>query len=192
MTPCEERGWKVGDRFRVVRDPDDPANFAVGSVVELFRDDGMIDPLFRMVSGSCKYNNADGEPGAYLPLSCVEPLPKPTRFVPGETTLRDGTPARIYAVYEDRIHGANRNPTNGCWEMCEWGASGDLIAGDEHPLDLMPNAAPETLEVDVWVQWEDTGAVVAYIDDRGRPLAPESDKARRRIRVTLTEGEFDD
>jgi len=68
MTPCEERGWKVGDRFTAI-----PGSvFSTGSVIELYRDDGSSCPLFKLISGDCRYNNAHG-PGAYELLEYVQP-----------------------------------------------------------------------------------------------------------------------
>ena len=44
MTPCEKLGYKVGDKFEVLTDDD---GFEIGSIVELWRDDDSICPLFR-------------------------------------------------------------------------------------------------------------------------------------------------
>ena len=44
MTPCEKLGYKVGDKFVVLTDDD---GFEIGSIVELWRDDDSICPIFR-------------------------------------------------------------------------------------------------------------------------------------------------
>lgn len=49
MTPCEKLGYKVGDKFEVVREV---RTFKVGSVVQLSLDDGTDKPMFRG-----EYNN---------------------------------------------------------------------------------------------------------------------------------------
>ena len=45
MTPCEERGWKVGDRFRVVKGPC-ASNYSIGETLVLHEDDGTEVPFF--------------------------------------------------------------------------------------------------------------------------------------------------
>lgn len=73
MTPCENRGWKVGDRFRVTAG----RSFDVGSVVELERDDGTELPKFKLISGGCNYANAkDKNPGAFTHIGNVEFISK--------------------------------------------------------------------------------------------------------------------
>lgn len=69
-TPCQERGYKVGDRFRVVED----GEFTKGSIITLFRDDGTDGPLFKLESGHTEYLNADGDRGAYEGLDNVTKL----------------------------------------------------------------------------------------------------------------------
>ena len=69
MTPCEERGWKIGDRFVAIADN----VFSSGSIVELYEDDGSDIPLFKLVEGECRYNHAAG-PGGYVSLEFVEPI----------------------------------------------------------------------------------------------------------------------
>lgn len=59
-TFCEERGYKVGDRFLVAVSHCDPDHFlpkeneqcAFSMIVELFRDDGSITPLFTILEPS--------------------------------------------------------------------------------------------------------------------------------------------
>lgn len=51
MTPCEELGYKVGDKFEVVGEK---ANHSVGSVLELVDDDGTHLPYFKVLSGEKK------------------------------------------------------------------------------------------------------------------------------------------
>lgn len=73
MTPCEELGYKVGDRFEILTDEE---VFTAESIVELFRDDGSPSPLFKLVSGECDFNNCDGEKGAYASIYSVKPIKK--------------------------------------------------------------------------------------------------------------------
>ena len=70
MTPCEEKGYEFGDRFRVING----STFSVGSIVELFRDEGSVSPLFRLLKGYCVGELADGEPGAFCHLRFVEKI----------------------------------------------------------------------------------------------------------------------
>lgn len=59
MTPAQAKGWKIGDQGRVT----EQTTFSVGSVVELYRDDGSEAPLFKLVSGWTTHNVADGKEG---------------------------------------------------------------------------------------------------------------------------------
>ena len=71
MTPCEKLGYKVGDKFIVTEN----YVFAYGSIIELEHDDGSEGPLFKLISGSCKYNNAKGKKaGAYCDLYYVQKI----------------------------------------------------------------------------------------------------------------------
>lgn len=71
MTPCEEKGYHVGDKFIVV----DSIAFVIGSVVELEDDDESDFPLFKLISGECRWkNSADHQPGAYTHLDDVKKL----------------------------------------------------------------------------------------------------------------------
>ena len=77
QTPVEQLGYVIGDTFVVLADPSlsSPDRiFDVGSIVTLFRDDGSSSPLFRLVSGACKFNLADGRPGAYYSLDHVNSI----------------------------------------------------------------------------------------------------------------------
>lgn len=70
LTPCEERGYKVGDRF-VDRGS---ISFTDGSIVELYRDDETISPLFKLIRGDTSYCKAGGELGAYTNLRFVKKI----------------------------------------------------------------------------------------------------------------------
>lgn len=75
MTPCEKRGWKVGDWFRCVETED--ATFAPGSIVVLIRDDGTTVPYFKLVLGEVigpSFTNGAGD--TYADIEEVEKIPK--------------------------------------------------------------------------------------------------------------------
>lgn len=68
MTPCERRGYKVGDKFEVFRKT---AFFKAGTIVILYHDDGSRNPYF--------YNDEiaalhDGDKYWPVGLSCVKPM----------------------------------------------------------------------------------------------------------------------
>ena len=71
-TPCEELGYKVGDRFKVVSNKS--GVFSIGSLVELYEDDDSRCPLFKLVEGYCEFNNADSCPGAYTAITNMEKI----------------------------------------------------------------------------------------------------------------------
>lgn len=70
MTPCEEKGYKVGDRFKVMIG----SSFDAVSIIELYEDDKTDNPLFKLIEGHTGYNCADGELGAYISLDYIEPI----------------------------------------------------------------------------------------------------------------------
>lgn len=51
MTPCEELGYKVGDKFIVV-ESDGGYGFTEGSIVVLEEDDGSPCPCFKLLEGA--------------------------------------------------------------------------------------------------------------------------------------------
>lgn len=71
MTPCEEMGYKVGDKFEVINEE---VGFQSGQVVTLFEDDGSAGPLFK--GKNTRFNNADGDGGAYMHIGNVRPVNK--------------------------------------------------------------------------------------------------------------------
>ena len=54
MTPCEEKGYKVGQVFEVIAD--DASHFSIGSVVALASIKGR-SPVFDLVRGECTVRN---------------------------------------------------------------------------------------------------------------------------------------
>lgn len=59
--------YKVGDYFVV----NGATTFSDGSVVQLYKDDGTENPLFKLISGNTGFKCCDGEPGAYVNLEFV-------------------------------------------------------------------------------------------------------------------------
>lgn len=71
MTPCEKLGYKVGDKFITKGS----YTFGGDSIIELEHDDGSEMPLFKLISGHCKYNNAKGgKEGAYCCFNFVKKI----------------------------------------------------------------------------------------------------------------------
>lgn len=71
FTPCEQLGYKVGDKFVVSKGI--AGTFRVGETVWLYKDDGTSIPLFKgkTVRG---FYLCDGEEGDYLSLNNVTPF----------------------------------------------------------------------------------------------------------------------
>ena len=68
MTPCEQLGYKVGDKFIVTNGM--CSTFALHTIVELYEDDGSAAPLFKgKTTGN--WRAADGKEGAYAKLDYV-------------------------------------------------------------------------------------------------------------------------
>lgn len=64
-TPAEVLGYAVGEMFLIKGAPQGEGIF------QLFKDDGSDRPLFLMVAGTCDFNNANCDPGAYFGLQYV-------------------------------------------------------------------------------------------------------------------------
>ncbi|AHX01161.1 hypothetical protein M316_0096 [Nitrincola phage 1M3-16] len=69
MTPCEELGYKVGDKFEVL---ESSAGFTPGAIIELYEDDGSDCPIFKGLNS--QYKHCDGEEGTYLELDNVKKI----------------------------------------------------------------------------------------------------------------------
>lgn len=69
MTPVQERGLKVGDKFVVLRDN----TFRKGAIITLHTDDGTQYPLFSAAAEDCDFRCIEGvHPGAYEDLDELE------------------------------------------------------------------------------------------------------------------------
>lgn len=72
MTPCQELGYEVGDRF-VMKQTNDV--FTAGDIIELYEDDHSFNPLFLAISNKdIAYTLAGGKPGAYVSLDKITPV----------------------------------------------------------------------------------------------------------------------
>lgn len=57
--------WEVGEIGIVTKNTE--GIFSEGSIIQLELDDGSFNPIWKLLKGSCEYNNAIGsEPGAYF------------------------------------------------------------------------------------------------------------------------------
>ena len=150
MTPCEELGYKVGDRFEVT--VGDERAFSVSSVVELYEDRGDDCPLFKLIEGRCNFKNLpNNEAGAYLPLWRVKKLPKEPQITlqEGDAVCLKGQPLDIRERVVQAFYRAGAGDTNhslGAWrisEYIEW-FNGDIYVAERE--DLEPNARILTVE----------------------------------------------
>lgn len=82
-TPCEELGYKVGDKFTVLESVE---GFTLGQEIMLYRDDGTNDPLF--IGQNSRYNNADGKEGAYLDIKFVKKIVQEKEMKSGAFNLK--------------------------------------------------------------------------------------------------------
>lgn len=81
QTPAQLKGYKVGDKFKVLSDV---VGFKEGQFVTLDRDDGSSVPMFK--GANDRYTLADGghSEGAFLSLQFVEKVEEP-EFKVGDT-----------------------------------------------------------------------------------------------------------
>ena len=70
LTPCEQLGYKVGDKFIVLKTTD---GFTNGQTVHLYKDDGTSMPLFEGANTRFALCGEDGS-GAFLLLDFVKPF----------------------------------------------------------------------------------------------------------------------
>ena len=86
LTPCEQLGYKVGDKFIVT---EYCHTFKNGTIIELFKDDGTSIPLFK---GKTREGNSicNGEDGAFANLSQVTPY-KESNTVQKENKMTEQT-----------------------------------------------------------------------------------------------------
>ena len=67
LTPCEQLGYKVGDKFIVLKTTD---GFIKGQTVNLYKDDGTSMPLFK--GENTRHNHCNGAQGAWLNFDNVK------------------------------------------------------------------------------------------------------------------------
>lgn len=92
MTPCENLGYKVGDRFEVLY-PNN-SGFVIGQVITLFRDDGTNCPIF--AGDNQTFICVDGAPGAYMLLEHVRKIKTTlTEQLSSAITKRDKQEAKV-------------------------------------------------------------------------------------------------
>lgn len=65
------------------------------------------------------------------------------KFKPGYTTTRDGSYARLYAVYPYGIHGAVFCDYTGEWEAYDWLPNGRATMAWKCDRDIRPNINPK-------------------------------------------------
>jgi hypothetical protein len=74
-TPCTDQGYTVGDVFIIENNYGGSGDaFGQGSIVELYEDDGTTCPKFKLLKGTCRWNNADGESGAFTSMRNVRKI----------------------------------------------------------------------------------------------------------------------
>ncbi|MGL5729315.1 MAG: hypothetical protein ACRCYD_15870 [Plesiomonas sp.] len=100
MTPCEEKGYAVGDMF-VMMDSNS-GFFAKGETLELVEDDSDNEPLFSNVNG---YEN-------YLHINRVKPFNSPEAHVVRIDTRIAQLEQELKVLHEQRREIINRNDLN--------------------------------------------------------------------------------
>ena len=74
-TPAEKAGIVKGKRYVITRN----GTFSKGSVVELYRDDGTVAPLFKLIHGRCEFKRADGYDGAFEFIHYAKVIPEESK-----------------------------------------------------------------------------------------------------------------
>lgn len=161
-TPCEELGYKVGDKFKVVCKESEACGFKKGATITLYADDRSDCPLF--AGDNTEFSLADGAAGAYLSLRKVKPL-KPTKaerpwikWEGGECPVPEGT--LIDVKYRDGEK-FKKVPALGAYNYY-WhhvGASDDIVAYRLAKPKKAAEPAPE-VQAEPTVQREANGRPV--------------------------------
>lgn len=132
--------YKIGDKFLVIRNC---FEFSQNSVVEFFDDDESDCPKFKLIEGSCGYNNAGGEPGAYTLWKDLE------RYV--EDELEDP---------EDSVNEKGYQLADGTW-------SEDYKVGDKFRVVCESIMYPEIGEIVELL--EDDGTEIPWFYNENHP-----------------------
>ena len=163
MTPCAQKGYKVGDAFRLTKKQSDYNDWEAGTVITLDTDDGSQYPLF-----SC-----NGE-YAYSPLDYIEPMtgrpeeakPKPTYRLKTADELREefgdrfncrddwsvsGLPNIIPHSMRTRLSDGFELPTGESWPMRILDWSVEHWMHTRTSLDV-PEPKPEPKPEAVWTR----------------------------------------
>lgn len=129
---------KVGDRFEVTKDKWE-SGFSKGSIIEIYKDAHKDAPLFKLVSGSCDYTNADGMLGAWADFDGLRELSS------AAITLRPGDYVSLREVKTDEEYDAVRDAflAAGCkvtrhncgmdaegrvdWDFLGWDVSANIL-----------------------------------------------------------------
>ena len=139
MTPCEELGYKVGDKFEVVGDH---FHYSKGSIVTLYSDDGSDYPKFKR-----------GNYKLYAKLDMVKPL-KPTK----ETAMTKPNKYQFHSLSESDIDWnriaqdlSNKNPL----AFVDAGNGEQYVVVYEMLVDKAFQCDIEMIEQDVYEQQGD-------------------------------------
>lgn len=133
-TPCEELGYKVGDKFKVVCEDSRACGFKKGATITLYKDDQSDCPLFKW--DNLEYSLADGKGVAYLNLSKVKPVKAKRPWIKwegGECPVPEGTliDVKYRDGYKQKGCPAGYTSDEFMRRAIEWthdGVNGDIIA----------------------------------------------------------------
>lgn len=103
MTPAQELGYKVGDKFTMNRN----CTFRKGAIITLFRDDGSTSPLFSSSREDTDFNCANGSPGAYTSLCFISPLVEPAK--PQAPQFKVGDKVKVVSITGQGFESRCRN-----------------------------------------------------------------------------------
>jgi len=81
LTPCEEKGYKVGDLFEVQESEYGSKYHTKGMVVELIRDDNSDSPKFRYVSGNTSEFMNKTDDCAFISLDILKKIGEVIRVI---------------------------------------------------------------------------------------------------------------
>lgn len=150
MTVCQDKGYKVGDKFRVL---DGGCGFTEGQIITLNRDDGSGAPLFK--GANTDYRLADGfkAEGAFFGLDRVQKITEQEEAVMS-TKFKVGDKVTVVRRAVDGFERSSRGKT-GVVELVDKSSLPVLVRfedrskdwGTHEELSLFKEPVPEAITI---------------------------------------------
>lgn len=185
MLTCKDLGYKVGDKFEVLRDT---CGFKKGTIVSLYA--STLDDTALFKGPNSQYKNAGGEEGAYMGLSNIrkiESVEQNSANNKGEDTMTEQQKKKKTTKGVKRgsitfVYTETQYKVSGAFEIAVYtsmnadglvstsvGYDLDVEKGDSHYVGHVEMTVPEDLQYILVKQPDNQDKVVEF--DRGRVIS---------------------